>query len=57
MKSEDYKVINTFIDYHDHLTDGKFVEGMMGIEDENEVKQVVCGMATALTINKLLKGE
>ncbi len=46
-----------FCDFHDELVDSRLAEGCMGITDPNELVNVNAGIATALTINKLLKEQ
>lgn len=55
MTQDDTRILNIFCDFHDELVDSHLVEGCMGITDPNELVNVNAGIATALTINKLLE--
>lgn len=51
------RIFNAFIDFYDQLTDSHLTEGSTGIGDDNEIKMIDVGIATALTINKILEEE
>jgi len=55
MTQKDSRIMNIFCDFHDELVDSHLVEGCMGISDPNELSNVITGIATVLTINKLLE--
>jgi len=55
MTQDDTRILNMFCDIHDELVDSHLTEGCMGISDPNELASVNAGIATALTINKLLE--
>ena len=57
MTTEDARVMNIFIDFYDEITDSHLVEGCTGIADPNELQIVIAGIASTLTINKLLKED
>lgn len=46
-----------FVDSYDELKDSHLVEGCTGILDPDELNPIIAGIATALTINKLLEEE
>jgi hypothetical protein len=52
---DETRLFNTFTDYYDQLTDSKLTEGCIGCSDPDEVKMVNVGIATALTINKIME--
>lgn len=52
---DETRLFNTFIDYFDQLTDSKITEGCIGINHQETIVAVNVGIATALTINKILK--
>lgn len=54
---DDTRIFNIFTDYYDQLTDSHLTEGSIGCIDPEEIRIVNVGIATALTINKILKGE
>lgn len=49
------RILNTFTDYYDQLTNEKYTEGCIGCTDPQEIKVVNVGIATALTINKIIE--
>ena len=57
MDSREYNIMNSFIDYYDELVDSHLVEGSVGTSDSQEITIINAGMATALTIHKILKEE
>lgn len=54
---DETRIFNIFTDYYDQLTDSKITEGSIGCTEPEEVRIVNVGIAIALTINKILKGE
>ena len=57
MDSREYNIMNSFIDYYDELVDSHLVEDSVGTLDPQEITIINAGMATALTIHKILKEE
>ncbi len=57
MTTEDARVMNIFIDFYDEITDSHLVEGCTGIMDPIELQTVIAGIASTLTINKILKED
>lgn len=55
--NKEARIMNLFIDYYDELKDSHLTEGCAGVADPNEVNTINTGIATALTINKLLEEE
>ena len=55
MTSADIKIMNIFIDYYDELVDSHLSEGCSGVSDPQELTVINVGIATTLTINKLLE--
>lgn len=51
------RILNTFIDYYDLFTAGKWVEGCIGISDAEEIKLLNASLASIHTIYKLLKED
>ena len=57
MNTNESRIMNVFIDYYDELTDSHLTEGCTGISDPEELSRINAGIATALTIKKLLEEE
>lgn len=57
MTERESKIMNAFVDYYDELTDSHLTEGCTGVSDPGEVSVINAGIATALTINKLLEED
>lgn len=53
----DYRILNLFIDYYDQLTVGQFVEGCIGVTDQEEIKLLNACLASIYTINKIFKED
>lgn len=57
MNTNDARIMNIFIDFYDELKDSHLIQGCTDITDPNEVQIVIAGIASTLTINKILKEE
>ncbi len=57
MTQKESRIFNLFCDYYDELMDSHLTEGCLGVTDQREVDAVNVGIATALTINKLLEED
>lgn len=55
MNTNESRIMNAFIDYYDELSDSHLTEGCTGISDPEEISVITAGIATALTIKKLLE--
>ena len=51
------RIMNTFVDAYDDLTDSHLVEGCTGISNPEELHVIIAGIAAVFTINKLLEEE
>lgn len=57
MTQKESRIFNSFCDYYDELVDSHLTEGCLAVSDQREIDAINVGIATALTINKLLEEE
>lgn len=57
MTTDDTRIMHIYTDFYDELTNSHLVEGCTGISDPNELQVVIAGIASTLTINKILKED
>lgn len=57
MTTDEARVMNMFIDFYDELSCGKLIQGCTGVTESREVQTIIAGIASTLTIYKILKEE